>query len=421
MTDKRTVDEDHSTMTESNSRYGQLRNHVIPIFHMRRFAHDALVYTYDIEEAKKASRYGPPRQSVNNATVVRGFYTDEQESHLSEQFEQGIKAILNKIDEQYPLSSDERLRFCRYIYAYRIRTHWMLRTLQDNYRPYMQQFIREESEKWSFVQTALYDTNQPIDDRFFENVNQALSMAEDELNDAETVALRSHSIFSEGSVLSSRSSHADKQLAALPWRVFISSGSPFVLGDRFFELNAQDQPIFEMYCPISSKCCLFISRYAPRASLRVEDMEYIPVDESVVRAVNVRTVALSQRYVVSGHDLSWVGRARKTPPSKHRELRVPKLQMDQLVGGYIASRCPKCWWALTLGDTLERQLEEVNEGQPLVNTYKQSVCSNRQCGFTTDFRTRSDRTAYPPGIEANSILKRLRPSDRDQLPVEDAQ
>ena len=93
-----------------------------------------------------------------------------------------------------------------------------------------------------------------------------------------------------------------------------------MLGDRFFELNGQDQPVFEMYCPISSNCCLFISRYAPHASLRVDDMEYIPVDESVVRAINVRTVAVSQRYVVSGHDLSWVGRARKTPPRKTPSL-----------------------------------------------------------------------------------------------------
>ena len=225
MTERRTGIEDHSTMTGSNSRHGQLRNHVIPIFHMRLFAHDGLVYTYDIEEAKKASRYRPPRQSVNNATVFRGFYTDEQESRLSEQFEQGINPLLKKIDEQHQLSSEERQKFCRYIYAYRIRTHWMLRTLQGNYRSYMQQILQEESEKWAFIQTALYDTNQPIDDSFFENVNQVLSMAEDELNDPETVASRSHSMFSEGSVLSSRSLHADKQLAALPWRVFISSRS----------------------------------------------------------------------------------------------------------------------------------------------------------------------------------------------------
>ena len=91
------------------------------------------------------------------------------------------------------------------------------------------------------------------------------------------------------------------------------------------------------------------------------------------------------------------------------------------MGGYIASRCPKCWWALNLGNPLERQLAGVNEGQALVNTYKQSVCSNGECGFATDFRTRADRIAYPAGIEANRILKRLRPSDRDQLPVEDAQ
>ena len=123
-----------STEPRNNSRQGHLRNHIIPIFHMRQFAQDDLVYTYDFEEAKKTSKYSPPHQSVNNATVFKGFYTDEQERRLAEQFEQGIKVILEKMNDQHQLTPDERLKVCRYIYAYRTRTHWMLgQLLQDNY------------------------------------------------------------------------------------------------------------------------------------------------------------------------------------------------------------------------------------------------------------------------------------------------
>ena len=221
MGERRTGDEDPSTMTRNNSRQGHLRNHIIPIFHMRQFAQDDLVYTYDFEEAKKTSKYSPPRQSVNNATVFKGFYTDEQERRLAEQFEQGIKVILEKMNDQHQLTPDERQKFCRYIYAYRTRTHWMLKLLQDNYVPNIHQFLQERSEAWSFTQKALYDMDQPIDDSLFETVNSIISRIGVELNDPETVTLRSHSFFSDGSMLSRRSSHADRQLATLPWRVFV--------------------------------------------------------------------------------------------------------------------------------------------------------------------------------------------------------
>ena len=175
-------------MTRNNSRQGHLRNHIIPIFHMRQFTQDDRVYTYDFEEAKKTSKYSPPHQSVNNATVFRGFYTDEQERRLAEQFEQGIKVILEKMNDQHQLTPDERLNFCRYIYAYRTRTHWMLGLLQYNYLPYMQEIIQEQAEIWSFTQKSLYDTDQPMNDSLFETVHSIFSSKRDELNDPEDLS-----------------------------------------------------------------------------------------------------------------------------------------------------------------------------------------------------------------------------------------
>ena len=81
--------------TEKNN--GRLRNHVIPEAHMRRFAEEDLVYTFDFVRAQKCRSYNPPRQNPKNATVFKGFYTDKYEAILSEQYEQGVKEIMDKI------------------------------------------------------------------------------------------------------------------------------------------------------------------------------------------------------------------------------------------------------------------------------------------------------------------------------------
>jgi hypothetical protein len=150
-------------------------------------------------------------------------------------------------------------------------------------------------------------------------------------------------------------------------------------------------------------------------------MEYMPVDERTTRAINVRTVAVSERYVISGQDLSWVSSARKTPAKKHLDLRVPNMQTEPLVGGYIFSRCPQCWWALTPGTIVERQLASVEDDTAIVNTFTQRTCTNAQCGFATTFQNRSDRTEYQFGADAIEIRRRLRPSDRDIPPIEEVE
>ena len=408
-----------SKPTNNRKNHGQLRNHGIHEAHIRRFAQEGLVYTFDFYTAQRRRSYTPLRQSPGNATVVKGLYTDEYEKKLSQQFEQGVKEIMDKIIEEGQLAPDERIRLSRYIYAYRVRSTWMLRFLQSRYGPYMRDAIQDLSDRMNFVQESLHDAGEPIDEEFFEEAKDVIASKEDELNDAENVQSFARSYFSEGSQLNQEPTDAAKQLASLPWRMFISKGQPFVLGDFFFEVNGQDQPIFEMYCPISATHCLFISRYAPHPGRSIEDIEYMPVDGRTTRAINVRTVAVAERYVISGQDLPWVSSARKTPAKKHLQLTIPNLKTEQLVGGYIARRCPKCWWRLTSDGVVDRQLTGIEDDTATVYTFIQQTCSNPQCPFSTTFQDRADKVQYPLGPDAIEIRRRLCPSDRDQPPLED--
>lgn len=209
---------------------GRIRNHVIPKAHMRRFAVEDLVYTFDFTVAQGCRSYRPPRQNVNNATVIRGFYTDEYEKNLSQKFEDGVKEIADKIIGEQQLALDERIRLSRYIYAYRARSPWMLHQLQSRYQPDMRDILQEFSRQLSFVQASLYDMDRPIDEDFFKEMRTTFESRENELNDAQTVQADLQFYFSEGSQLTTGPQHTDRLLASLPWRVFVSAGQPFVLG-----------------------------------------------------------------------------------------------------------------------------------------------------------------------------------------------
>ncbi len=197
---------------------------------MRRFAVEDLVYTFDFTVAQGCRSYRPPRQNVNNATVIRGFYTDEYEKNLSQKFEDGVKEIADKIIGEQQLALDERIRLSRYIYAYRARSPWMLHQLQSRYQPDMRDILQEFSRQLSFVQASLYDMDRPIDEDFFKEMRTTFESRENELNDAQTVQADLQFYFSEGSQLTTGPQHTDRLLASLPWRVFVSAGQPFVLG-----------------------------------------------------------------------------------------------------------------------------------------------------------------------------------------------
>ena len=400
---------------------GRRRSHVIPKFHLKLFAIKDIVCVFDIELARIGRKYRPVTQSVNNATVIKGFYTDQYEDRLSQRFEEGIKAIMEKIVMEQKLRHDERLRLSRYIYVYRYRSPWMLRLLQNKYDTEYADVIREYSQTIAFLESALYNRGHPIDEGLFAEMGKILADKENELADVEAVQSSLRSFFSGGPPISIEPGHADMQLASLPWRVLVSKNTPFALGDHFFELYGQDQPIYQMYFPISSTHCLFISRFSPNPRLGEAEIEYIPVDSHAARAINVRTAKSCERFVVSGQDSSWVEHARRTPSAKHLQLRIPSVQTQELVGGYISQRCPQCWWALATSSTVGRELESIENDMAVVQTFKQRACSNPRCDFVTAFDGPHEKETYPLGVEASNILQRIRLSDRYLPTIEEAE
>ena len=385
---------------------------------MRRIAEGEFVYTFDFTVAQGCRSYRLPRQNVRNATVFTGFYTDDYERKLSQQFEQGVTEIAAKITGKQQLTFKERIVLARYMHAYRFRSPWMLRQLQSRYQSDMRDIVQELTSQWSFVQESLRDMERPIDESFFDEVTRILESRQIDLDDPDAMQAAQQSYFSEGIQLNEEPQDAITLLAWLPWRVFVSEEHHFVLGDHFFEVNGLDQPIFERYFPISSTHCLFISRYAPYPQHRQDDIEYIPIDARTTRAINVRTVKAAERYVISGQDLSWVRHARRTPGEKHLQLSGLNIQTEQLVGRFISSRCPLCWWMLTDGPIIGRQVTGLDDQRARVSTFTQRVCTNNNCGFTTTFQNLEETRHDPLGPEATDIRRRLRPSDRDIPPME---
>ena len=66
----------HSEATGNRKNHGRRRNHVIPKFHMRLFAEKDFVYTFDFAVEQRTRRYNPPRQNINNATILNGIDLD---------------------------------------------------------------------------------------------------------------------------------------------------------------------------------------------------------------------------------------------------------------------------------------------------------------------------------------------------------
>ena len=169
---------------------------------MRRFAEGEFVYTFDFTLAQSCRSYRPPRQNVRNATVFTGFYTDDYEKILSQQFEQGMTEIADKITGKQQLTVNERIALARYMHAYRFRSPWMLRQLQRRYRADISDIIQEFTSQWSFVQESLRDMERPIDESFSKEMTRILESREKDLDDPDAIQAAQQSYFSEGMQLS---------------------------------------------------------------------------------------------------------------------------------------------------------------------------------------------------------------------------
>ena len=377
--------------------------------HMINFVgntHDKdVVYLYDLEKAATDKRYNPKQLTVENAAVQKGFYTNEYESRLADEYESPAVAAIRKLIDGQILTSRERASIAVYVMSYQFRSHRMLNNLRQLYVQLSEEYIDQIKETYSTVQENLTNRGEQIDEEFFARIAgyESGGRQYDKWGDEH---------FAEGRLLTREEiMKVTKLLESLKWRIFTSENQPFVLGDTFFTMEALDQPFYELYVPLGRNSCLFISRYIHDLNDRW-NIERIAISQSNVKAINVRTVRRAEKYIVSGADrLAWVKNARRTPGSDHRRLIVPELADPRILNEFLRERCPNCWYSLHAdgeGEVVHTEIGEVTSGKVMMSSYVQSRCSS--CHFRTDFENPTDRKEYPIGAPAAQIRSRLIPS-----------
>ena len=374
---------------------------------MRNFAKTIddkdMVYLYNLEDAKKERGYKPKTLTVENSAVQRGFYTDEYESRLSKEYESPAAPAITKMIRGQTLTFDDREAVAAYLLSYNTRSPSQLTSITKMYSLLSGEYIDHIKENFSTIKEALVNRGDPIDEKFFDGISQ--------YRGEETEYTRMGGrFFAEGQLpTSDMMQKFTKLLASLKWRIFTSENQPFILGDTFVTIEGLDQPFYELYAPLGSHYCLFVSRMIHDISTRW-DIERITISQANTKAITVRIAKAAAKYLVSGTDnLAWVKSARQTPDKYHRNITIPGFANPRILNEFITRRCPNCWYSLQERerDAFHTEVEEVIDGQVIVNWSVQSTCSH--CNFTTDFQSPTDSKRYPIGAQAARIRSRLIP------------
>ena len=153
------------TLKDERLNYGTLRNHIIPQFHMRNFAetiaYKDMVYLYNLENAKKVRNYKPKRLTVENAAVQKGFYTDEYESRLAEEYESPAAPAITKMITGQALTFDEREAVAAYLLSYNTRSPSLLTSITEMYSLLSGEYINHIKENFSTIKEALVNRGEP--------------------------------------------------------------------------------------------------------------------------------------------------------------------------------------------------------------------------------------------------------------------
>ena len=376
--------------------------------HMRNFARNInsrdMVYLYDLEEASKEQGYKPKLLSVKDAAVQKGFYTDEYESKLADEYESPAVESIRKLIGGQVITPDERKHIAAYLMRFQLRSHGMRRHVQELYAQSAGEHIDSIKETYSTVHEALIDRGEQVDEELFAEIKGFEGSGD------HYVELGGRN-FAEGQVTTKQGDKRSTQLlSSLKWRIFTSDNQPFVLSDAFLVLEALDQPFYELYAPLGSNSCLFVSRYIHNLNDRW-NIERIPISQANVRVINVRLAKQAEKYIVSGTDnLAWVKKAFETPDNAHRSIDVPELTNLNLLNEFITQRCPNCWHSFQ--DDEESQafhtdVGEVTDGEVMISKLVQRKCS--RCEFATDFSSPTDHKKYPIGPQAAQIRSILMP------------
>ena len=396
------------TLKDQRLNYGTLRNHIIPQFHMRKFAKtiddNDLVYLYNLEDAKKERNYKPKRLTVENAAVQKGFYTDEYESRLAEKYEYPADLAIGKMIVGETLTLEERESTAAYLLSYHTRSPSQLTFINKQSVPWSEEGLNYIKRTYSTIREALLERGETLNEEFFDGIAQYRGKED------QYIRLGGR-LFAEGEFLTQdMMNRATKLLASLKWRIFTAENQPFILGDTFVTIEGLDQPFYELYAPLGSHHCLWISRGVCDLDTRWE-IERISISQADTRAINVRTAKMATKYLVSGTDnLAWVKSARQTPNKSHRNITIPGFTNLRILNDFVNERCPNCWHSLQEreSEAFRTEIGEAIDEKVMVSAYVQSKCSH--CHFTTDFLSPTDTREYPIGPQAAHIRSRLIPA-----------
>lgn len=396
------------TSIGQRSNYGTRRNHIIPMSHMRNFARNKrgkdMVHLYDLEAANKERRHIPKQLPVENAAVQKGFYTNKYESKLADEYESPAVEPIRKLITGKTITLHERGLIAAYLMRFQFRSHSMLRHIQELYAQSAEEHIDSIKGNYATVHNTLINRGEEVDEELFVEIERFEGAGD------HYVELGGRN-FAEGQVSTQGGDkRATKLLASLKWRIFTSDKQPFVLSDTFFILETLDQPFYELFAPLGSNSCLFISRYIHDINDRW-NIKRIPISQSNVRAINVRLAKKAEKYIVSGSDnLAWVKKARKTPDNAQRRMNIPGFAQPRILNEFITARCPNCWYSLRDDEESEAfhtEVGEVTHGEVMVKRFVQSKCSS--CHFKTRFNSPLDSKKYPIGPKAARIRSMLIP------------
>ena len=326
------------------------------------------------------------------------------ESKLAEEYESPAVTAIRKLITGQAITSEERGSIAAYLTSYQVRSHSMQKFIRELYVQSSEEYINHIKGTYSTIQESLINGGEQVDEEFFAGIAGYRS-------DGDQYDKWGDKHFAEGRVSTREGfEKATRLLASLKWRIFTSDDQPFVLSDAFFTMEALDQPFYELYAPLGSHSCLFISRYIHDLNDRW-NIERIPISQTNVKAINVRTVKKAEKYIVSGTDnLAWVKNARKTPDNAHGRITIPGFTNPQILNEFLTERCPNCWHSLQVGGESEAFHTEVGEAtheKVMMNYFVQSKCSH--CHFGTDFKSSTDRKQYSIGTAAAQIRSRLIP------------
>ena len=388
---------------------GTIRNHIIPKQHLYRFSSDGTLFLFDIERSRVDRRYKGISTTVNNATVQKGFYTNEYERELAKKVENDAKYVMDLLIDQAQLTIEDRTTLARYMHVYHFRTHKMKAKLEKEFRPTLQEMAQNFTRRSELLSKESVASGS----RYFELLAKGAEEWLQILGAAEDISQEYLASGLGGSSL--RNLEIPALLASLPWRVLVAEDGQFVLGDAFFEINALDQPVFEKYVPLDSHHCLLISRFALDREKHQVDIDRVPISARTVQAINSRIARASERFIVSAQDTGWVSRSLKTPTIRLPDIKIPQIQTTRIMRGFLRKRCPTCYSSLGTENTIPfmqelKDVEIMGETQQVTieETY-QYICSNRSCGFRTDFDAHGSRN-YQMGETAKRIEENLVPN-----------